>query len=329
MTSERPRVSLLIAMRNEAGFIERCLASMSAQDYPPERLEVLVLDGASTDGSLEIAQRLCAARPSWRVLSNPGVIQSSGWNLGIERSTGEIIGIVSAHAELASDYVSCAVETLRRTGADLVGGPMRAAGDGWLGRGVALATSTPFGVGGARFHYTEREQEVDTVYMGLCRRETYRRIGGFDTAMVRNQDDELSYRLRDQGGRIVCNPAIRSRYHNRATLRSLARQYFAYGYWKIEVMRRHPRQMRARHFVPSVFVTAILGSAIAAATPVGWLPAAWVAGSYAVATVGASLLAVRKGQRDLLPVLPVVFAALHLTYGMGFLAGGAKHLATR
>jgi succinoglycan biosynthesis protein ExoA len=329
MIRGRPRVSLLIAMRNEEPFIERCLTSIAAQDYAAECLEVLVLDGASTDRSREIAERVCAGRPSYRVHSNPGIIQACAWNLGAERSTGDIVGIVSAHAELARDYVSCAVETLERTGAELVGGPVRAIGGGWIGRAVARATSTPFGVGGARFHYAQREEEVDTVFMGLCRREVFERLGGFDTAMVRNQDDELSYRLRGQGGRIVCNPAIRSRYHNRATLRSLIRQYFAYGYWKVEVMRRHPRQMRPRHFVPAAFVGARVGAAFAATTRAGWLPVASVAGSYALANVGAAFWTVRRGEWDLLPVLPVVFAALHLTYGVGVLAGGIHRLTKR
>ena len=133
---------------------------------------------------------------------------------------GDVIGIVSAHCELAPDYLSTAVETLERTGADMVGGLMRAVGEGPVGEAVALATSTPFGVGGARFHYTDAEEEVDTVYMGLCRAEVYRRLR-FDEEMVSDQDDELSYRLLDEGGRIVCNPAIRSTYRNRSTFRSM------------------------------------------------------------------------------------------------------------
>ena len=122
------KVSLLVAMRNEADFIERCLASIFAQDYPSEKLEVLVMDGRSTDDSPRIVKRLFEDRPNCLLLDNPGITQSAGWNLGIARSTGDVVGIVSAHCELAPDYVSKAVETLQRTGADLVGGPMRACG---------------------------------------------------------------------------------------------------------------------------------------------------------------------------------------------------------
>jgi succinoglycan biosynthesis protein ExoA len=319
------KVSLLVAMRNEVGYIDRCLASIFAQEYPDHLLEVLVMDGQSTDGSLQIVENLFQGRSNCYLLPNPKIIQAAGWNLGIRVAQGDIIGIVSAHAELAPDYVSTAVETLRRIGADMVGGPMRADSRERVGQAIALATSTPFGVGGAHFHYIEREQEVDTVYMGLCWREVYQRIGGFDEEMVRNQDDELSYRLLDRGGRIFCNPAIRSRYYNRSTFRSLWKQYFQYGYWKVRVMQKHHRQMRLRQFVPPIFVTALLGSTFFA--PFSYL-GRWllvsVGGSYVLANLAASVWTARKGGLHHLPLLPLSFASLHLSYGFGFLVGLVK-----
>ena len=318
----QPKVSLLVAMRNEAGHIQQCLASILAQDYAAQRLEVLVLDGQSTDGSWQIVERLFKGRPNCHLLPNPRIIQSAGWNVGIQASRGEIIGIVSAHAQLASDYVSRAVETLLRTGADMVGGPMRAHGDGRVGQAVALATSTPLGIGGGRFHYTDREVEVDTVFMGLCRRVTYERIGGFDEEMVRTQDSELSYRLLKHGGRIVCNPAIRSRYYNRSTLAGLWSQYFQYGFWKVRVAQKHPRQMRLRQFVPPTFVAAVLGSTLLVPlAEEGLLVLALLVGSYVLANMVASVWTARKGNWRCLPLLPVVFATLHLSYGLGFLIG--------
>ncbi len=315
------KVSLLIAMHNEAEYIERCLASVFAQDYPSDKLEILVLDGQSTDGSWGIVERLFEGRSNSFLLDNPGITQSAGWNLGIARSTGDIIGIVSAHSELAPDYVTKAVETLQRTGADLIGGPMRAVGVGNVAKAVSLATSTPFGVGGARFHYTQREEEVDTVYMGLCRRELYTCIGGFDEEMVRNQDDELSYRLLKYGGRIVCNPEIRSQYYNRSTFRSLCRQYFQYGFWKVRVLQRHPRQIRSRQFVPPAFVAALGCSALLAPfLDVGVILLALVGGAYIIVNILTSLWVGRRNP-ILLPLLPVTFATLHLSYGSGFLWG--------
>ncbi|MDX1435515.1 MAG: glycosyltransferase family 2 protein [Anaerolineales bacterium] len=318
----RPRVSLLIPMRNEARYIGKCLQSIFNQDYPAERLEILVMDGESTDNSMDIVRELITGRGNARLYKNPKITQSAAWNFGIAHSTGELIGIVSAHAELERDYVSQAVNTLQRTGAAMVGGPTRAYSAGTLGDAIAIALSTPFGVGGGVFHYTETEIEVDTVFMGVCRMETYRSIGGFDEDMVRNQDDELSYRLRKQGGTIVCNPAIRSRYYNRSTLRSLWRQYFQYGYWKVRVLQKHPRQMRLRQFVPAALVGAVLGTAALSliASPAVSLLLLILASYLGANLIASSYAAARRGW-GCFPALPPVFTALHFSYGLGFLLG--------
>jgi succinoglycan biosynthesis protein ExoA len=313
---EVPVVTLIVAMRNEERHVSRCVASLLAQDYPAERLVVLFMDGRSTDRTREIVSAGIGDRAGFELVDNPGVIQSIAWNLGIERARAGLVGIVSAHSELAADYVTRAVETLQRTGADLVGGPARAESESVVGEAIALAMSTPFGVGGAQFRYATEESDVDTVFMGVCKRELYERIGGFDAEMVRNQDDELSYRLLEHGGRIVCNPAIRSVYRNRATLKSLWKQYFDYGRWKVRVMQKHPQQMRPRHFVPFLFVSTVGASAL--------VPPAFVAvsGAYTSATLAMSaMIAARTKRLDILPYLPAAFAILHVGYGLGFIKG--------
>lgn len=318
--ANRPMVSLLVAMRNEERFITKTLESIFAQDYPSELLEVRVYDGDSTDRSWAIAEALCANRPLASVSGNPRITQSAGWNLGIDEAHGEILSIVSAHCELAPDYVSTAVETLQRAGATMVGGRMRAVGVGNVGQAIALATSTPFGVGNGRFHFTDVEEEVDTVFMGFCSRDTYRQLR-FDEGMVRGQDGDLSYRLLDQGGTIICNPAIRSLYRNRSTIGSLWKQYFQYGFWKVRAMQKHPRQVRLRQVVPPAFV-AVLGGATALApfALVGRVAAIGLVSSYAVANLAASLYVGRHTPK-LLPYLPVVFGVLHVSYGLGHLVG--------
>ena len=315
-TMEQPLVTLIVAMRNEERHVARCAESLRMQDYPADRLEVLFMDGRSTDRTREIVAAAVHDRPLFAVVDNPGVIQSIAWNLGIERARGDVIGIVSAHSELAPDYVSRAIETLLRTGADLVGGPARAESDSVVGEAIALAMSTRFGVGGAEFRYATRESEVDTVFMGVCRRRLYERVGGFDVEMVRNQDDELSYRLLEAGGRIVCNPEIKSIYRNRATLKSLWKQYFDYGRWKVRVMQKHRAQMRPRHFIPPVFVTTL---GVSALVPPVFAAAAT---TYGAATIAMSIaIAMRARRADILPYLPAAFAILHVGYGLGFLRG--------
>lgn len=317
-------VSVIMPIRNEAAFIERSLGAVLAQDYPHDRLEVLVADGMSTDDTRAVVARLAAEHPDILVVvvDNREGIVPTGFNRALAQSRGTVIVRVDGHTIVAPDYVRQCVAALRRTGADNVGGRMEAVGDGPFGKAVAVATSTPFGVGGARFHYSRDEEWVDTVYMGAWPRRVFERLGGFDEEQVRNQDDEFNYRLRKQGGRILLSPAIRSRYFNRSSPRTLWRQYYQYGYWKVRVMQKHPGQMRPRQFAPSVFAAALLVTL--AASPFSSI-AAWglalTAGGYAAANLSASLLTGWRTDLRLIPRLAAAFAILHLSYGLGFLAG--------
>ena len=322
---ETPFVTLVVAMRNEAESIQACLESILAQDYPADRLEVLVFDGDSTDRSREIAERVLAGRQRAEVRPNPQRIQAVAWNLGIDAAAGDVIGIMSGHAVLAPDYVSAAVDVLARTGAEMVGGPVRALGSGRVAEAIAVATSGPFGVGGAQFRYLDSEKDVDTVFMGVCRADVYRRYR-FDEEMVRNQDDELSYRILDAGGRIVCSPAIKSSYRSRTTLARLWRQYFDYGWWKVRVMQKHPAQVRGRHLVPTAFVIAILGGAVVTiALSPGVILFGGVLAAY-LSAMAVSITRQRHGARaGVLAVLPAVYLTLHGAYGIGVIAGLLRH----
>lgn len=316
-----PFVSVIVPMRNEARHIGRCLDAILAQDYPPDRFEVLVVDGDSDDDSRAV---LATYGARIRVLRNPQRIVPTAMNIGIRAARGTVIARVDGHTVLEPDYLRAGVEALRRTGADNVGGAMTAVGGGPMGDAIALAMGSRFGIG-AYFHFGTEERAVDTVYMGMWPRATFERIGLFDEELVRNQDDELNYRLRKLGGRVVLVPAMRSRYQNRQTLQALARQFFQYGLWKIRVLQKHPRQMSWRHFVPPAFVLALVLATVAAATVRGggWLLAG-VLGAYAAAlAAAAAFVAQRAGWRHFARVL-AAFAVMHLSWGAGFLVGAVR-----
>lgn len=315
-------VTLLVPMRNEEVYISRLLTSIQKQNYPVNNFEVLFFDGLSSDHTYSIVENFLVGFPIGNLYTNPKKTQACAWNLGLRLAKGDIIGIVSAHCELAPDYISNLVETIQRTGAELVGGPTHAEAKGIIAGTIALALNSPFGVGNAKFHYTNKEIEVDTVFMGACLRSVYKRIGGFDEEMVRNQDDEFSYRLRENGGKIICNPAIRSRYFNQSTLMGLWKQYYQYGFYKVRVLQKHPRQMSLRQFIPPAFVSALLVSLLLTLfAPWGWMAFLMVGGSYLVANLAASLItAGKKGWRHF-SLLPLTYAILHLSYGLGFLVG--------
>jgi len=319
--SEWPLVWVVIPMRNEAASIGDLLDCVLAQDYPADRLEVLVVDGASTDDSAQAVERYGQRDPRVRLLANPRRIVPTALNIAIRAARGDIICRIDGHTRVAPDYVRLGVETLRRTGADNVGGRMDAVGGGWFGNAVADATASRFGVG-AYFHFGTEEREVDTVYLGMWPRQVFERVGLFDEELVRNQDDEFNYRLRKAGGRVVLNPAMRSWYQNRQDVAHLVSQYYQYGQWKVRVLQKHPRQMSWRHFVPPAFVAGMIVLGVASA----WLSAAaWllrgVTAAYLLVVLFAAAQASRR--RGVVGVLATALAlmCLHVSWGAGFLHG--------
>lgn len=328
--AETPLVSLIIPMFNEERHIGDLLASVAAQDYPLDRLEVLVVDGASTDGSAQVVRSFQDRIPGLRLITNPRRLTPTSLNLGLREARGEIYVRMDSHSTMAPDYVRTCVETLQRTGADNVGGLMRPVGTNRRSEAVSLATCSRFGIGGARFHYATEPQYVDTVYLGCYRLDRLRELGGYDESMIINEDDELNFRLTLDGGRIFLNPEIRSSYHPRASLRALWKQYYRYGRWKVRLMQKHRRLTSLRHLVPAAFAASLLaGLALWPWTAWGgWLLLA-VLGAYGAANLAFSVaLAARAGWRHL-PLLPPTFLVLHLAYGGGFLAGIVEFLLLR
>ena len=231
MNKDGPFVSVIIPIRNEEKYLAQCLQSVIAQDYPKDRMEILVVDGKSEDRSREIVAEFGSKYPMIKLLDNPRLIVSTAMNIGIKNAKGDVIIRVDGHCLLESDYISQCVKCLRRTGADNVGGLMQAVGQGYVGEVIALALNSFFGSGGSKFHYASKEQYVDTVYLGAFPRHVFDKVGLFNEKLVRNQDYELNYRIRAAGGKIFLSPAIKSYYYGRSSLRDLWHQYFQYGFW--------------------------------------------------------------------------------------------------
>jgi len=316
------RVSIIMPIRNEAAFIERSLGAVLAQDYPADLLEILVVDGMSDDGTQGIVQRMLDGRPMARLLENPGKLAASALNVGVAAASGEVIVRVDGHTIIAPDYVRRCVEVLAKTGADCVGGLMRAEGTTFFGKAVALATSHPFGIGGSKFHYATEAQEADTVYLGAWPGTVLRSSGPFQEDVGCNEDDEFNYRLLKGGGRIWLDPSIESLYYCRPTPSTLFRQYFRYGHWKVRVFRKVPGSSQFRHWVPPLFALYMVGGLLAAIL-LPELRLAYLAGLlvYLVANLAVSIrIAAWAGWRHIVR-LPMVFAILHMSYGLGFWAG--------
>lgn len=316
-------VTIILPVRNESLYIGAGLAAIAKQDYSSNCIEILIADGMSTDSTRKIIYEFLATKKYLNVvvLNNPKKIVPTGLNIALRKANGEIIIRADGHTTIAPDYIRQCVNVLKASGADNVGGRMNAKGVNPFGNAVALATSSRFGVGGARFHYSNQEEFVDTVYMGAWPRRVFEKIGLFDEEFVRDQDDEFNYRLREAGGKILLSPKIRSEYIVRSTPAALWRQYYQYGFWKVRVMQKHPRQMKIRHFVPPAFALTIFMSALSLILPYSSPLPFIVPFMYILANVVVSTSNASKDRRTDIFLLFFVFAILHLSYGIGFLVG--------
>ena len=320
--SDLPEVSIIVPCRNEKNYIIPFLKSLFNQDYPSDKIEILIADGMSNDGTREILQSFVKDKQYIRLIDNPEKIVSTGLNRAIQAAKGEIIIRMDVHSEYAVDYIHQAVTALKKSKADVVGGPWVARGKNYTQKAIAIAFQSPFSCGSARSHRHNYEGPADTVYLGCWWKKSFSKFGLFDKKLVRNQDDELNLRILRRGGRIWQTPKIRSWYYPRDTLSGLFKQYYQYGYWKVFVIRKHGKPASWRHLVPGVFVlTSFLGFAGSLFfDSLRWIVTLPIA-LYALFLLFGSFVTARKTSWKYLFMLPLIFATFHLGYGLGFLHG--------
>ena len=313
------RAAVLVPMLNEAGHLDHALGSILGQELEGG-LEILVIDGGSTDGSHAIVARVARTDHRVRVLANPERRTPNALNIGLHAARSAYVVRMDAHASYPRDYIARGIERLERGDVAGVSGPQLAVGDRPAGRAVALALRSPLGVGGARFRRRAmREEEVESGFCGVWRRDLLLELGGWDEGWPVNQDGELAARIRARGGRIVCVPAMAAQYMTRSTLRALARQYWRYGQYRVKTARRHSGSLRRSHVLPPGLVGVVASSALPTklARPLRW----------AVVLYGTVLVAEgeRMARRHSSPELALrttaALATMHLSWGVGFLEG--------
>lgn len=316
--SAAPFVSIVMPCFNERHYIEACLAGVLAQDYPHDRLEVLVTDGLSEDGTREILARLAAADARIRVIDNPERLQAPGMNRAIKAARGEIIVRMDVHAEYASDYVRQCVRVLDETGADNVGGSQRARADTPFRQALCAALDSFLAVGGSKYRHADNEGYVDTVFLGSYRRKLFERVGLYDPKAITNEDAELNSRIRAQGGSVYLSRDIVVHYYPRDSFRALAKQYWKYGQGRARTLLKHGR-FELRPATPFLFVGT---SAAILALPGLRSLAPWWFGGYALATFAEAIrIGVKHGVPSQIPRIWAIFPILHLSHGAGFLKG--------
>lgn len=318
-----PFVSVVMPVRNEADWIVRSVSAVLRQDYSRELMEIIIADGQSIDGTREKIHMLSGEDSRIRLIDNPGKIVPTGLNACLRVAKGDVIIRVDGHCEIECDYISRCVEHLRVREVQVVGGPLDTIGVTQLAKTVAIAMSSPFGVGNSSFRTRKNATMlVDTVAFPAYTRAAIDDAGPFDEELVRNQDDEYNFRLRKRGAKILLASDVRARYYARSSFRSLWNQFFQYGYWKVRVMQKHALQMSARHFVTPIFALTLITTAVLAPFNSIMRSLFWATfSSYAIANLAASLIAAKAKGWPHVKKLPLTFAILHLGYGIGFLKG--------
>jgi succinoglycan biosynthesis protein ExoA len=318
-SSDAVEISVLVPVLNEELCIRDAVARMCDQDFADD-FELIFLDGRSTDRTCEILKELAREDPRIRVFDNPARRTPQALNLGLVHARGRLIARMDAHTYYPSNYLSAGANRLAQGGADWVSGPQLAEGiDKWSTR-VALALTSPLGVGGAGFRRRMSEEvEVDSGFTGMWRHEVLDLYGGWDERWPVDQDFELAARMRADGRRIVCIPEMAAAYIPRNSIKRLAKQYWTYGYYRAKTSRAHPQSMRRSHVLAPGLALTILCGAVTP-KPIRQLARLGI-GVYLLALLYSSFaVATTENRRDA-ATLPLIFSCMHITAGFGFLAG--------
>lgn len=320
--TEFPLVTVVVPMRNEASAIEGFLESLKSQTYPLDKLDVIIVDGMSTDTSSDIVQRF-AAEHSWlRLIKNPGIVAAAAMNEGVTASKADIIVRLDCHSHYDRDYVRNSVSLLLSSPEiGVVGGLQAASGGRPFQQTVAAAMREKIASGDASYRTATRATWADTVYLGAWRKQTLVSVGGFDATWKINEDYELNIRLKEAGYQILLSPEVKSTYFPRASASALWRQYFSYGFWRARTVLVHPTSWKPRQMAPPFLVTLIaIAIVLLPWTRFGLV----IPGFYVLLLLVAAGLARARSKVGNWLLYVVVFATMHLAWGLGFLLGLVK-----
>lgn len=308
-------ITVICPVYNEADYIVSVL-DFFVQSLPQNK-ELILVDGNSSDNTCDLINEYRANYPNIHLLHNPDRYVPFALNKAISAAKGEIIVRLDAHTEYSPDYFLQIQQTFEKTGADIVGGPMRIAKGNSVQNAIGYATSTIFGVGNSSFHFENFEGFTDSVYLGAWKRKIFEKTGLFDTTFKRNQDDEFHYRAKSMGFTVYQDPSIKLFYHPRKSLSLLFKQYYQYGLYKPMVLKKVKSAINLRHIIPSLFVLYLFSLPIFLSLGIFYtlIPL----GIYLSATVGFTITSKRKVKEALF--IPIVYFTLHIAYGLGFIFG--------
>ena len=319
----KPFISVVMPIYNEEKYISQCIESLLKQDYPKDKMEWIFVDGCSTDNTVSILNDYQNKNPGLiKVFNNPNKTVPYAMNIGIKNSVGKFIIRLDAHAEYADDYFSKCVYYLQTTDADNVGGVIETKSVGNVGEAIAAVVSSKFGVGNSQFRTNGEDGYVDTVPFGAFRREVFEKYGMYDERLTRNQDNEMNFRIRSNGGKIFLSNDIKLAYYSRNTIKGILKMAFQNGMWNVITMKLCPGSMGVRHFVPLAFLLSLIFMPILSAfVPVFWWLFLAEILLYSALNVVCSLNNQNGTGKTHFFLKLIIFPLFHICYGAGSLFG--------
>lgn len=330
LKSQEVLVSVIVPCYNEIEYVQQFLNDLLQQDFQSGDYEIIISDGMSDDGSRELLQSITANVSKIKLIDNVKRHVSHGLNLAIKQAMGDIIIRMDMHTTYANNYIQACVETLRETGAQNVGGPALTDAKSYLQKANAIVYNSFFSVGGAKFHSKQYEGWVDTVTYGCWMKETLLEIGLFDEKLIRNQDDELNYRLVKSGGKIWQSPKIKSWYFPRETLKGIFKQYFQYGYWKVKILEKHKLPSSLRQLIPPFFLLSLIVlSMLSPFFDFSYNLMIFILTSYFLISISFSFIYCLANRHiEYFFVMPLIYCSYHFGYGAGYLWGLADWISS-
>ncbi len=260
-------ITAMVVVRNEENYIKISLKSLLEQDFPSNKYEVIVVDGMSTDNTMQSIKQVLEeyqGNTKVTILQNEKKLLASGWNMGIKNAKGTYVIRIDAHAKASKNFIQKSLETIEKLPADVacVGGRLLSVSLEKEDKTISKVLSSPFGIGNSKFRYADKPQYVDTVAFGLYKKEIFEKVGYFDETLERNQDNNIHNRIRKAGFKFYFNPEIKSEYYVRNNLKKMLKQGFKNGKWNIVVFKQDKNSLSLRHLIPFIFVLSIIGLAI-------------------------------------------------------------------
>lgn len=319
------KISIIIPVYNEGLYISDTVDSLLNQNTSYNH-EIIIVDGMSTDGTRKIIQDKINRNPNKiiKLFDNKKRIVSSGFNIGLTNSVGDIIIRVDGHSKLDKSYIKNCILILKEVNADCVGGTTEHKSNNFIGSIITKAQTSNFGTGGVVFRKNiNKGMYTDTLAFGAYKREVFNKIGGYDEELVRNQDDEFNFRLIQSGGKIWIDPRIKSIYFNRSSTFKLAKQYFQYGFYKLFVMRKRNGIASIRHIIPGFFVLGLFLSYLLMAFNLNQLFFQTIILSYSITNLICTIISLKEKSFNLFSLFSLFFMyfVIHLSYGIGTVVG--------